>query len=356
MTTRASPRHLRLVPSPARRDVAEREFPVHFTRPPYRLGWLRRPANGFGWVGTGTLRFESEGVLLSGKRLTLLGLRRARRLILPEEIRDVYREGNAVQINLHVGARRPFLRFWARDAAEATRLVARLPTRRTIELETELRSPEAAGRARRSALLLLALAVAVLVGLSWLRAVRLGPAPAPLSAPSWRTEHAAAASAGDLERAVRGASDAEVQQSRADLERFGERFAGLTTQFTTAFNALMLGNLSQQAFADGAEQWLLPQWRTLAQQLPSAPAETLRGRSAQELGAVVAGWQRALTLYAHGLRARDPAEVNGAFDAMRDAEAHQQRAWRLRGDLEHRQSESAVSEQAASGVPGHAAQ
>jgi len=355
MTTRASPRHLRLVPSPARRDVAEREFPVHFTRPPYRLGWVRRPANGFGWVGTGTLRFESEGVLLSGKRLTLLGLRRARRLILPEEIRDVYREGNAVQINLHVGARRPFLRFWARDVAEATRLVARLPTRRTIELETELRSPEAVGRARRSAFLLLALAVAVLVGLSWLRAVRLGPAPPTVSSPSSRTEHAAAASA-DLERAVRSASDAEVLQSRADLERFGERFAGLTAQFATAFNALSLGNLSQQAFADGTEQWLLPQWATLAQQLPSAPADTLRGRTVQELGAVIADWQRALTLYAHGLRARDPAEVNRAFDAMRDAEAHQWRAWRLRGDLESRQSASAVPERAAGGVTEHAAQ
>ena len=333
MTTRASPRHLRLVPSPARTEAAEREFQVRFTPARDPIGWLREPANGFGWIGAGTLRLENQGVRVAGRHLTLWGLQRLQRLILPDEIRDVYREGNAVQINLRSGARRPMLRFWAADVAQAAELVARLPTHRTIEFEARLRSPQSRG-SPRSALGLLALAAAMLIALAWLREARIGPAPvlAPPSPGASRTTSPAA----ERQRNLSGATDAGMLQSRAHLERFSERFDGLTTQFATALSALTTGTLSQREFAAGLDRWLQPQWATLAQQLlsagPVAAAEMPGARIDDELRAVIAAWQRALTLYAHGLRAHDPREVNRAFDAMRDADEHQRRAWELLRD------------------------
>jgi len=339
MITRASPRHLRLVPSPAHPDAAQREFPVRFTLARRPFSWLRRPPNGFGWVGGGTLRLESQGVRVTGRHLTLLGLRRLQYLIRPDEIRDVYREGNVVQINLRTGPRRPMLRFWLADVAQAAELVARLPTHRTIELEARLRSPESRRGSLRPAFGLLALAAAVLIALTWLRSARIGPVPTWV--PPYTGTPRAAAPADALQRAVAGTTDAEMLQSRTDLEKFSGRFDALATQFATALSALTAGALSQPEFADGLDRWLQPQWATLARQLPSASPgaapETLRARIDSELRAVIAGWQRALTLYAHGLRAQDPREVNRAFEAMRGADEHQRHAWQLLRDLEPEQ-------------------
>src|SRR5262249_30589921 len=150
MTTPAPRRHLRLIPSPARPDAARESFHVQFTAASDRLAWVRRPANGFGWGGDGGGRFVSGGVVIVGRRLAVWGRRRLPRLIRAEEIRDVYREGNAVQINLREGdRRRPFLRFWTEDVADAAELVARLPTTHTIELETLARAPRGAHQALR---------------------------------------------------------------------------------------------------------------------------------------------------------------------------------------------------------------
>src|SRR5262249_24023736 len=137
------------------------------------------------------------------------------------------------------------------------------------------------------------------------------------------------------------ASAAEVFQTRSDLERFGARFDVLTQQFAVAFEALTVGGtLSQQDFADGLERWLLPQWGLLARQLPLPSASTLRGRADRELGGVIAGWQRALKLYADGLRAQDSRAVDVAFDAMREAEGHEGRARQLLWRLEWQRDES----------------
>jgi hypothetical protein len=337
-------RHLRLIPSPAHPDAGRQSFPVRFTAASDRLAWLRQPANAFGWIGDGAVRFVPEGVLVLGRRLTFWGRRGSPRLIRPDEIRDVYREGNTVQINLRDGSRRrPFLRFWTEDVADAAELVARLPTTRTIELATLLRAPQTAGEALRPSIWFLALAavaLVVLAGLKALQSPRLeAPVPAPAATP---LPHLAAPAATDeLQQTVDAASAVEVLQSRADLERFGPRFDALTQQFAMAFNALTVGTLSQGEFADGLDKWLLPQWAALAVQLPQAPAATLRGRADSELGGVIASWQRALRLYADGLRARNSSAVNAAFDAMREAEGHEGRARQLLWRLESRQEASA---------------
>jgi hypothetical protein len=338
-------RHLRLISSPARPDAGRESFGVHFSAASDRLAWLRQPANGFGWVGDGVVRFVPEGVLIAGRRLTLWGRRESPRLIRPEEIRDVYREGNAVQINLRdAGRRRSFLRFWTEDIADAAELVARLPTTRTIELETLLRSPQSAREALRPSIWLLALTVVVLVGIAALKALQAPrlPSPVPTPAATPLPHLVAPAAVDELQQAVDAASPAEVLQARADLEKFDARFDALTQQFATAFNALTVGGtLSQREFADGLDKWLLPQWTSLAGQLSAEPAATLRGRADRELGEVIASWQRALRLYADGLRAQDSTAVNASFDAMREAESHEGRAELLLRRLELRQDQSA---------------
>ena len=108
-------------------------------------------------------------------------------------------------------------------------------------------------------------------------------------------------------------------------------------QFATAFEALTRGGLSRQEFADGLERWLLPQWVTLTRELPPESSGALRARAGAELREISASWQRALSLYGAGLRAQDTRQVNSAFDAIRSAETHAQRAQLLLGDLEQRQ-------------------
>lgn len=344
MTTPAPRRHLRLIPSPARPDAGRDSFPVRFTATSERLAWLRRPANGFGWVGDGIVRFVSEGVLIIGRRLTVWGRRGSPQLIRAEEIRDVYREGNTVQINLRAGdRRRTFLRFWTEDVADAAELVARLPTTHTIELETLARAPRTQPVALRPGLWLLALAGVLLVALACLKALQSPPSPALATAHSARPlpHVATAAPADELQRAVDAASSTDVIQARSDLEKFAVRFDALEQQFATAFEALTVGGtLSQREFADGLDRWLLPQWAALAARLPQAPAATVRGRADRELGGVIVSWQRALHLYADGLRAQDSGTVNSAFDALREADAHEGRARQLLTRLQSRQDES----------------
>jgi hypothetical protein len=305
------------------------------------MTWLRRPANGFGWVGDGLVRFVPEGVLIVGRRLTLWGWRGRPHLIRPGEFRDVYREGNAVQVNLREGGgRRPFLRFWTEGVAEAAELVARLPTTRTIELETLLRTPQVSRQALRPAFGLLALGVLVLLALACLKVLQSPTAPVPAAASAAKISRPVAAPApGDeLQRAVAEASASEVLQARADLDKFLAHSDALTQQFATAFNALTVGGtLTQQEFADGLDKWQRPQWAALAAQLPLQSDATLRGRADREISGVITSWQRALRLYAAGLRARDSRAVNAAFDAMRDAEMHEGRARRLLWHLEARQ-------------------
>jgi hypothetical protein len=343
MSTRATRRHLRLIPSPAHPYAAEREFAVRFTPKSERAVWWRGPANGLGCVGSGTVRIERDGVQVSAKRMTLFGLRHMQRLIRPADILDVYREGNAVEITLREGARGPSLRLWAAGVAEAAELVARLPTNRTIELETLLHPPWDARASRRLAWWLLALAAAVLLALGGIRQFRLAPLSQTAPQPAAGAAHEPAQPADELGRAVAEAPEAEVLQARAELGKFSPRFDGLSMQFATAFDALTHGELSQQEFAHGLEQWLVPQWATLTGELPTESSGTLRARAGAELREVSASWQRALTLYAAGLRAQDTRVVSSAFDALRSAERHAQRVQLLLGDLERRQLDTGGS-------------
>ncbi|MBV9343731.1 MAG: hypothetical protein JOZ03_01930, partial [Gammaproteobacteria bacterium] len=107
---------------------------------------LARPANSFGWVGVGTLRFANQGVWVRAPRRAWLGLQGHPRFISVFEIREVYREGSAVRVDLRASdSQRPFFWCWAEDAAAAATLVRFLAAKRSIEFEDAAPHPVRTG-------------------------------------------------------------------------------------------------------------------------------------------------------------------------------------------------------------------
>jgi hypothetical protein len=321
MSTSANQRRLRLIRSPPPGDERPLEFAVRFSPSMGLRAWLKRPTNSYGWLGRGTVHVEHGGLRISARRLTPWGLQRVTRLIRHSEVRDVYREGNAIQLNLRGGARRAFVRLWAEDAARAARLVALFPTHRTLELEALPTPPEPRRPPSASTWLLLVI-LAALLAFAWLGTAHLRRAsrnpPRAVPAPVSRIVPRVAPSP---------LADAELTQMRVELEKFDSRAAALSMQFNSAWDALLVGDMSQRQFIGGLEQWLLPQWNSMARDLPPADATTARGRMLQYLHACASGWTHALTLYAYGLRDHNPREVTDALSAIGDARMQEHAAW-----------------------------
>lgn len=312
-TTAVQRRPMRAVPA-AIPHANHHVFPVRFSRTLDLSGLLRRPQNSYRWMGQGTLLVDEHGVRVTARRLTLLGLYRTVLFILPTEIREVYREGDSIRIDLQAGTRHDFFCFWAENASTAAEIVRRLPTSRTIELEGPAWNDGGSSSDAYWSAMWLALAVALVGSLAWLGVERFlsHHGPTPLDA-SGRLQGSATIVPGDV-----AGSDRGTLAARAELGKFTQRFDSLSLQFSTAFTALQRGSLSQEEFIDGVEKWLLPQWEALGAE-PGAAANS-------EIRVVIDNWHRALMAYAHGLRAHDPSEVVSAFNYMRVAEAHQAKA------------------------------
>lgn len=318
-------RHLRSVRTPGAPQAGpERAIAVRFTSTAGLIARRRRPLNSFRWVGPGTLRRTEHGILITAKRSTLLGLRPSEHFIPAAEIHDVYREGSAVQVHLR-GPRNAYFRLWAEDAASAAQLVASLPTRRTIEFESEFSEPQVASAWRMPIGWLIALlAAAAVAALIWSAGHRaevrrdLPPSPPPASAAPARS----------------AVSPEDVLLAQGDLTRFGPRIVALEAEFTLAFNALMDGRVSQEKFADELEQWLLPQWDELEAQLHrSHPAAgSLQQRADADLMAAINNWQLATRAYTDDLR--NQRFVQKPFVYMARAYPHRWRAERLLDALE----------------------
>jgi hypothetical protein len=309
-------------------------FPVRFSPTLDLSGLLRRPQNSYRWVGQGTLLVDEHGVRVNARRLTLLGAYRTVLFILPTEIREVYREGGSIRIDLQVGTRHNFFRFWAESAGAAAEIVRRLPTSRTIELEGPAGSSGGSSSDAYRSAMWLAVAVAVVGSLAWLGVERFlsQHGPTPLEG-SGQAQGPAKIVPGDV---AGSGSDGEMLAARGELRKFSQRFDSLSLQFSTAFTALQRGSLSQEEFIDGVEKWLLPQWEALGADLSPPTSDTSSARAAanSEIRAVIDNWHRALMAYAHGLRAHDPSEVFSAFSYIRVAEAHQAKTRELFDELE----------------------
>lgn len=319
--------HLRAVPAITAPVTTRHEIAVRFTSTYGLIVPLRKPLNSFRWVGPGTLRVSEQGILVSAKRSTLLGPRHTQRFVPAAEIRDVYREANAVQVHLR-GARNPYFRMWAEDNAAAAQLVALLPTRHTIEFESEFHEPGVRSAWRLPVLwLLVLLALATVGAFVWLarhrdetqRSVAVHPqVKAPQPVPSPET----------------GATRADALLAEQDLTLIGARIEILTTEFATALDALMDGRVSQQKFAEELERWLLPQWDALEAKVRRANAVpgSRHAYADGELMAAINNWQLALRAYTEDLR--NQRQVVRTFEYLRRAELHEVRAQEMQRDLE----------------------
>jgi hypothetical protein len=311
-------------------------FQVRFTPTSGLSGLLRRPQNSYRWIGVGSLLVDEHGVRVTARRLTLLGLYRTVLFILPSEIREVYREGDSIRIDLQSGSRHDFLRFWAEDAKAAAEIVARLPTSRTIELEGPTWSGAGSSSEAYRSALWLALAVLIAGGLAWVGVERLLSNEEPMSVPVEPSSDAQGTGSSPTTGVAVAGSEADTLEARGDLEKFAPRSVVLSIQFGTSFNALQRGSLSQEDFVYGVEKWLLPQWEELGAELAptNSDPKSLRATADIEIRGVIDNWHQALMSYSHGLRVHDSREVFNAFSYIKTAEAYQGRARELYAKLE----------------------
>jgi hypothetical protein len=323
-------RHLRLVPAPAATPAAPHDVEVRFSATAALGARLHRPANSYRWMGPGRLHISPRGVLVTARSATLFGLRPTQRFIPAVQIRDVYREANAVQVHLR-GPRHPYFRFWTEDAAGAARIVALLPTSQTIEFETVLHEPPVRRSWRSPAAWLLAVLLAfTLVGLlAWLSGfLKSQPHPAvPV------TPHPTSSATG-LARPPSQVSPEDALRTRIDVVKYDERVQALRVEFDIAFEALMEGKVTQAAFIEQLQQWQLPQWDLLELQVrrtrasPGSAQET----ADQHILATINNWQLAMRSYTDDLRGG--RQVADAFEYLRRADVQRAAAARVLEDLE----------------------
>jgi hypothetical protein len=327
-------------------EVAEApEFPVTFSRPSDMVGRSDARPNSFRWAGSGTIRVLERGLLVLAKRRSALAFYTTEQRLVPAwEIADVYREGSCVRLELRGDRRhRHFFQFWAGDASTAGTIVRLLPTTRTIEYEGPPpdSSPEpgtSAHRRRRlfqtDTLIPLALAIVLMGIIALLTTPKLREyiSPTGHAHPRSITESGReAASRVPRTPMAHHPTDAEVMNARMLLSRFDDRIDGLRAQFRIAFTALQYGDLSKQDFIDGANRWLIPQWRTLYKDLGTdmRPEEELHTAVRKHLMALALGWEGALHEYARGLQEDNSAVVLNAIDQMSVANDERRRAWDL---------------------------
>jgi len=314
------------------------QFHVRFT--PESGPSSAAPTNSFRWIGWATLHIGAQGVLVAARRRGWMGIHRRERRFFPSaEIRNVYREGGTVKVELSDGPTGPqsFL-FWPGDLKTAATIVALLPTINTVEIDAPSPSEGAApvGR-RRTTLWILAVSAVAVTGLiaGGIAALRQGEQT--LQAASSVAVVPAPATQSTVQQAanVAPAPDAEAFNGMQEFERVEPQIEGLKTQFATAFNALQLGSISQTDFSDGLENWLIPQWRVLSNEIGEAtPVRTsVRYPLHEELVNITSTWEGALESYASGLREQDTERNLAAFAQMRHASDLERQARHLYATL-----------------------
>lgn len=141
-------------------------FDIRFARSEGLAALFEAPANSFRWKGAGKLSVDAQGISIAVKRGLLSLFGRKDRRIAADQLTQVYREGEALRIEYHIGSARSVMPVWARDSETAARIVKLLPTARTVELDQVTE----ASRYRldwRPLALLLAVAIALAVGVIW---------------------------------------------------------------------------------------------------------------------------------------------------------------------------------------------
>jgi hypothetical protein len=320
------------------------EFQVQFSRPADFAVRQDSQPNSFRWSGSGTIHVLERGLLIIAKRRSAIAFHTTEQRFVPAaEICDVYREGNSVRVDLRGDLQqRSYFQFWTADVATAGTIVRLLPTTRTIEYDGPSAisapapvTPSPRGRHPSAHDYILIALAAGFIGIASLITVdKLRHPPrhdineltAPVMEPGRR------AAQGTI--APPRPTAAQIEAARSYLKRFDDRIDGLRTQYRMSFQALQSGSLSQQDFAEGIDRWLLPQWRTLYNELASNRPEdgSLDSQVREQLLHVVRGWERGLDDYVRGLNDQNYATVLQAFDRMSAANDAQRKAWSV---IEH---------------------
>jgi len=138
-------------------------FDIRFVRSSGLAGLFEAPANVFGWRGSGLLSIDTQGMRIEVKRSLASLLARQRSQSIPaENIREVYREGEALRIEFASDTdTRASIPFWARDRETAAQIVNLLPTSRTVEIEHETQGMRGGSVSKRMKLLLLLFVAAI---------------------------------------------------------------------------------------------------------------------------------------------------------------------------------------------------
>ncbi len=110
-------------------------FDIRFARSVGLAGLFEAPANRLGWKGAGSLSIDSQGISVAMKRgLLTLFARRARRFSA-SNLREVYREGEALRLEFNTADSREVVPVWASGRDAAAEIVKLLPTSQTVELD-----------------------------------------------------------------------------------------------------------------------------------------------------------------------------------------------------------------------------
>ena len=308
------------------------QFHVRFT--PENGPASELPLNSFRWIGWATLHIGAHGVLVSARRSGWMGFkRRERRFFASAEIRSVYRESGAVRVELAETSTGPqSFQFWPADLKTAATIVALLPTANTVEIDAPVPS-ETAAPVRRTGVWILGAAATLVAALVVAGIVFLRQSERTLQAAGSVTvlPLSAATVPGAVDEATKLATtaDPEAFSGEQEFERIEPQIDGLKTQFSTALTALQLGSLSQLEFSDGLRTWLIPQWRTLSNEVgESTPAQSsARYDLHEDLVNVTSTWENALDSYANGLREQDTQRNLAAFAQLRHAHDLERQAW-----------------------------
>lgn len=110
-------------------------FDIRFERSAGLGALLAPPENSFRWKGAGKLRIERDGISFAVRR-GLLSLFPLRRRVSAGQIKEVYREGEALHLTFTTpDSAQARVSCWAANATTAAEIVELLPTRRTVEIE-----------------------------------------------------------------------------------------------------------------------------------------------------------------------------------------------------------------------------
>jgi len=354
-------------------------FDIRFARSAGLAAMLEVPENAFRWKGGGLLRIDAHGISIGLKRglLALSGGKHTQR-IPTENLRAVYREGDALRVEFQDGETRlVVLPFWADDRDTAAQIVRLLPTSQTVEMEHSTDATHS-GKPRADWRMLLStgVVIAVFVVGTWavfqraqepdlapsaLMTEPLAPEwPVPVEAPDTSTlqgEGPASPATGSgttpdfLEPApvvlsppgslplprdyvrpgdlvipiARGTAAYEVVKREFAL--FERETARLEAGYRAQHNLLIGGALTPEDFAAKLDDYEMRWWdltfRIFDNEALAAPA--LLDVRAAMLGTARL-WRSFLSTYADGLRKRDHVMMARSFDDLTRAQELQSRA------------------------------